>query len=278
MTRSFAIRLALPQWIALLLVVVFSSGCATPGRTTMGEDPWQPMNRGIYAFNDTLDRYAVKPVAKGYKAVTPVWIRSRIGQFFANLGYPVTMVNQLLQGKPILFAQDTGRFITNSTLGLAGFFDVADRMGMPEHEEDFGQTFAVWGIPSGPYLVLPIYGPSTLRDGPGRIPAWLMGIPRLTEVSPAVDYGSKAVEVIDARANLLSSEATLDSAYDRYGVMRDAWLQRREYLIFDGSPPEEMLELEDEDMLLEDATATDDIDAPSTAPGNEPHDPPADAR
>jgi phospholipid-binding lipoprotein MlaA len=271
------------KFSALALVILASSlsGCATPGRTTM-EDPWQPMNRGIYAFNDTLDRYAVKPAAKGYKAVTPNWVRARIGQFFLNLGYPVTMVNQLLQGKPVLFAQDTGRFITNTTIGLGGLFDVADRMGMPAHEEDFGQTLAVWGVPSGPYFVLPFYGPSTARDAPARIPAWLMGIPRLTKTSPWVDYGGKALEVIDTRANLLSSDATLESAYDRYGVMRDAWLQRREYLIFDGNPPEEMLELEDEDLLDEDMSdedtaATDDSDAPSTTPNNETADPPADA-
>jgi len=206
------------------------------------------MNRGIYAFNDTLDRYAVKPAAKGYKAVTPNWIRARLGQFFLNLGYPATMINQLLQGKPALFAQDTGRFITNTTLGLAGFFDVADRMGMPAHEEDFGQTLAVWGVPSGPYFVLPFYGPSTARDAPGRVVGWFMSVPRYLDAPPAVDYGLKGLEAIDTRASLLSSEATLESAYDRYGVMRDAWLQRREYLIFDGAPPEETLELEDEEM------------------------------
>jgi phospholipid-binding lipoprotein MlaA len=250
---------------ALVLMSFAISGCATPGRTVT-DDPWKPMNRGIYAFNDGLDRYALKPVAKGYKAITPSWLRTRFSQFFLNLGYPATMVNQLLQGKPALFAQDTGRFITNTTLGLAGFFDVADHMGMPAHEEDFGQTLAVWGTPSGPYLMLPFYGPSTLRDAPGRVVGWFMSIPRYADIDPAVDWGLKGWEAIDTRANLLSTDATLESAFDRYGVMRDAWVQRREYLIFDGSPPEEMLELEDEGML-NDAAATEaetDADADDT--------------
>jgi len=255
---SITARSSLPL-AASLLVLLSLAGCATPGRTSM-DDPWKPMNRGLYAFNDTLDRYAVKPVAKGYKAVLPTWLRSRLSQFFLNLGYPATMINQLLQGKPVLFAQDTGRFITNTTLGLAGFFDVADRMGMPAHEEDFGQTLAVWGTPSGPYLVLPFYGPSTARDAPGRVVGWFMSVPRYLDVPPAVDYGLKGLEAIDTRANLLSSEATLESAYDRYGVMRDAWLQRREYLIFDGAPPEEALELDEE--IPDDDTSSETPNAP----------------
>jgi phospholipid-binding lipoprotein MlaA len=174
------------------------------------------------------------------------------------------MVNQLLQGKPALFAQDTGRFITNTTIGLAGFFDVADHMGMPAHEEDFGQTLAVWGTPSGPYLMLPFYGPSTLRDAPGRVVGWFMSIPRYADIDPAVDWGLKGWEAIDTRANLLSTDSTLESAFDRYGVMRDAWVQRREYLIFDGAPPEEMLELEDEEMPNDAATSDSETDADVT--------------
>lgn len=231
---------------AILLASIFAlGGCATTGRTTL-EDPWQKANRGVYRFNDSLDRYALKPAAKGYKAVTPTWMRTSFSNFFANLGYPVTMVNQLLQGKPKLFAQDTGRFITNTVVGIGGFLDVADRMGMPAHDEDFGQTLAVWGVPSGPYVTLPFFGPSTARDAPARIPDYFLSIFRYVDVPAAAELGAEVLEVIDDRSELLSSEGTLDAAYDRYGVMRDAWLQRREYLIFDGEPPEEALELDEE--------------------------------
>jgi phospholipid-binding lipoprotein MlaA len=217
------------------------SGCATPGRTT-GDDPWAGMNRGIDKFNDGLDRAIVKPTAKGYKKVTPEWFRGMTGRFFSNLGYPFTMVNQLLQGKPKLFLLDTGRFITNSTLGLAGLFDVADHMGMPAHEEDFGQTLAVWGVPSGPYLTLPLLGPSTLRDAPAQIPEYLYGFLGYGHIATPIKLGIRGLDIVDTRASLLSADATLESAYDRYGVMRDAWIQRRQYLIFDGNPPEEKIE------------------------------------
>jgi len=206
------------------------------------EDSWQGLNRGIYKFNDGLDRAVIKPTARGYKKVTPQWFRASVGRVFANLTYPATMVNQLLQAKPKLFLQDTCRFVTNSVIGLGGIFDVADKFGLPAHDEDFGQTLARWGVPSGPYLVLPLLGPSTVRDAPARIGDYFLGVLRYTDISTPVVWGARALEAIDARAGLLSSEATLQSAYDRYGVVRDAWLQRREYLIYDGSPPEEKIE------------------------------------
>ena len=253
MHRSTAVRIdsitRLLRCALLLAALAAVSGCATaPGRTT-SHDPWSGFNRGVYKFNDGLDRTVLKPTAKAYKAVTPNWLRGMTGRFFANLSYPATIVNQLLQGKPVLFLQDTGRFITNTTLGLGGLFDVADRMGMPSHDEDFGQTLAVWGVPSGPYLMLPLLGPSTLRDGPAKVPDYFLGVTRQLDVSTPVEWGTRGLEIIDERAALLSTEATLESAYDRYGIMRDAWVQRREYLIFDGNPPEEPVELEDfEDM------------------------------
>jgi phospholipid-binding lipoprotein MlaA len=247
--------------IASLMVMGFvCTGCATPGSTT-GHDPWVGMNRNIYAFNDDLDSTIVKPVAQGYKYITPAWFRGAVGRFFANLEEPLTMANQLMQGKPLLFLQDTGRFITNSTLGVGGLFDVADRMNMPAHDEDFGQTLAVWGVPSGPYFVLPFFGPSTVRDAPSRIPEFLVGDLGYLGASKAVQWGALGLEIIDTRASLLATDATLDSAYDRYGVMRDAWIQRREYLIFDGNPPEEDLEFIDE-ADMEDADAR-DATAPS---------------
>jgi phospholipid-binding lipoprotein MlaA len=205
------------------------------------------MNRGIYSFNEGVDRAVVKPVAKGYKAITPSWFRGAVGRFFANLDEPLTIVNQLLQGKPTLFFQDTGRLLTNSTLGIGGLFDVADRMHMPAHHEDFGQTLAVWGVPSGPYFTIPFFGPSTVRDAPMRIPEFFFGDLGYFGVSDAVEYGLLGLNVIDTRASLLAADSTLDNAYDKYGVMRDAWIQRRIYLIYDGNPPEELLELPPDD-------------------------------
>jgi phospholipid-binding lipoprotein MlaA len=224
--------------VMLLLALLMLGGCAsTPGRTPLDNDPWHSMNRGIYTFNDGLDRYALKPVAKGYKKVTPTWVRSRVGSFFGNLTYPITAVNQLLQGKPKLFAQDTGRFVTNTVFGIAGLFDVADKMGMPQHDEDFGQTLAVWGVPSGPYLMLPIFGPSTLRDGPAKVPDYFISPMRYADITTLESLSIRALDLVDTRAQLLSTEAALEGAYDRYGIVRDAWLQRREYMIFDGDPP-----------------------------------------
>jgi phospholipid-binding lipoprotein MlaA len=205
------------------------------------------MNRHIYKFNDGLDHAVVKPVAKGYKAITPNWFRGAVGRFFANLDEPLTIVNQLLQGKPTLFLQDTGRLLTNSTLGIGGLFDVADGMHMPAHHEDFGQTLAVWGVPSGPYFTIPFFGPSTVRDAPMRIPEFFFGDLGFFGVSDAVEYGLLGLNIIDTRASLLAADSTLDNAYDKYGVMRDAWIQRRIYLIYDGNPPEETLELPPDD-------------------------------
>jgi phospholipid-binding lipoprotein MlaA len=200
------------------------------------------MNRGIYKFNDGLDRAVVKPTAKAYKKVTPQWLRTSFGNIFANLEYPSTMVNQLLQGKPKLFLQDTCRFVTNTVFGIGGIFDVADRIGLPANDEDFGQTLAHWGVPSGPYLVLPFFGPSNVRDGPSRAADFFLGAQHYLEIPWETEWAMRLLEAVDDRAALLSTDATLDSAYDKYGVMRDAWIQRREYLIFDGAPPDEEIE------------------------------------
>ena len=124
---------------------------------------------------------------------------------------------------------------------------MADHWGMPAHDEDFGQTLAVWGVPSGPYVTLPLFGPSTLRDAPAKIPEYFLGVLDYAAVSTPVKWGARGLDLIDTRAALLSTDATLDTAYDKYGVMRDAWIQRREYLIYDGNPPEEALELPEDE-------------------------------
>ena len=152
--------------LPLVLLSLLAAGCASsPGRTT-NADPYEGFNRGVYKFNDTLDRAALKPIAKGYRKVTPGFVRAGIGNVLANLEYPGTFVNQFLQGKWALGFRDTGRFLLNSTLGVAGIFDVATPLGLEKNDEDFGQTLAVWGVPSGPFLNLPLFGPSSLRDAP----------------------------------------------------------------------------------------------------------------
>lgn len=224
--------------LCLLMTVAILGGCATaPGRTT-SEDPWEGMNRRIYKFNDAVDRATLKPVAKGYRKITPQWMRTGIRNFFENLEMPWVMVNELLQGKPGLMAQQTCRFVINSTVGLGGFIDVASKFDLAAENEDFGQTLAVWGISSGPYLMLPIFGPATVRDGIGRGPDYYGRPLHYADIPWETETGLSALDATQSRDALLSTEEALGQAYDRYGIIRDAWLQRREYLVYDGAPPE----------------------------------------
>jgi phospholipid-binding lipoprotein MlaA len=232
---------------AAVLIAMLAAGCAaTPGRT-IPDDRWEGFNRGVYKFNDTVDRAALKPVAKGYRAITPRWMRVGIGNFLGNLEYPATMVNQFLQGKAKMGLRDTGRFLLNSTLGLAGLFDVATPIGLEANDEDLGQTLAVWGVGSGPYLTLPFFGPSTLRDAPTRIVDFFFD--PLTYADPPweVVWGERVLDAVHSRAELLTLDPTLQRTYDPYAFIRDSWLQQREFAIFDGNPPPEQLEdFEDE--------------------------------
>jgi phospholipid-binding lipoprotein MlaA len=253
---SVATRTSLVRNCLIVLLAFCAGGCASmPGRTT-NADPLQGFNRSMYKFNDTLDRAALKPVAKGYKKITPGWMRSGVSNFFGNLGYPTVVLNQFLQGKFKTGLQDTGRLLANTTLGLGGLFDVASHMGLPANSEDFGQTLAVWGVSSGPYLTLPLVGPSSMRDAPSKIVDYFTGVLRNTDyVSNETEWGLRAVEIVSNRAELLSVDSTINQAFDPYRVIRDAWVQRREYQVYDGNPPEE----------LEDETTDQDDSAPKDA-------------
>ncbi len=194
-------------------------------------DPWESFNRKIYAFNDVADRYFLKPVAKGYQWITPQFLEDGIHRIFSNLGEVSNILNSLLQAKFKNTAVDTGRFIINSTVGLLGFFDVAAKMGLELHEEDFGQTLGYWGVNSGPYIVVPLLGPRTIRDGVGGIAdtftdpvGYIEHVPTRNQI-----YG---VRVVDTRAQLFSAEELITG--DRYIFIRDAYLQRREFLVTDG--------------------------------------------
>jgi phospholipid-binding lipoprotein MlaA len=227
----------------LLLAVILATGCASQPANTKRDarDPLERFNRASYAFNDALDRAILKPTAKGYRAVAPQFVETGVSNFFDNLDTPKTLVNDLLQAKFRPALHDTGRFLLNTTLGVGGLLDPASAAGLDRNEEDFGQTLGSWGVPAGPYLMIPFVGPSTVRDGFGEIPDEYTD-PRHYVEEDKVRFGLLALNVIDARSRQFSLEDTLNSAYDRYAFIRNAYLQRREYLVTDGEVPEESLE------------------------------------
>lgn len=252
--------------LTMLFVAACASGCAAaPGRTAM-EDPWEGFNRGVYKFNDTVDRAALKPVAKGYKKITPNWLRVGIANFFGNLSYPGTILNQFLQGKAKLGLRDTGRFLLNSTLGLGGFLDVGTAVGLEANDEDFGQTLAVWGVGSGPYVTIPFFGPSTARDAPARVFDFFLDPLDYADLSWEATWGKRSLNVVHTRAELLPLDATLQRTFDPYAFMRDAWLQQREFEIFDGDPPPEVLEEE----FLDEEDVDETPEAAEEPPGDAP--------
>ncbi|WGL16376.1 VacJ family lipoprotein [Microbulbifer bruguierae] len=195
-------------------------------------DPWEGFNRAMFRFNDTADRWFLKPAATSYRQITPIFVQTGVTNFFSNLHEINNVLNDILQWKWGQAGNDTGRFLLNSTVGLVGLFDVAQHMGLePSDGEDFGQTLAVWGAPSGPYLVIPFMGPSTVRDVPGEVLEWYTN--PLTYVDDnSVEYTLKVLDLLQTRASLLKAESLLQG--DRYVLMRDAYLQRREFLINDG--------------------------------------------
>lgn len=225
--------------LALVLSVVLSGCATTQQRTGPGDpDPIEPANRVFYSFNDTLDKYFIKPLAEGYVEVAPVPFRTAVTNFFDNLTYLNVILNSFLQGKLNDGFSDMGRFIVNSTVGVGGLFDVATDMGMVRHNEDLGQTLGVWGFSSGSYLYLPIRGPQTIRDLPNIASATLLN--PMTYITGAVLFPITALNVINTRANLLDETNIRDeAAVDPYSFTREAYLQRREYLIHDGNPPTE---------------------------------------
>lgn len=218
MTRRFMMA-ALAACVALLAGVAHAAG-EDP------RDPLEPFNRSVDAFNRRIDQAAFKPVAKAYESALPAPVRKGVSNFFANLGDAWSAANSLLQLKPVDAAQNGMRFAVNTVFGLGGALDIATDAGIERHKEDFGTTLARWGVPSGPYVVLPLLGPSTLRDT-AALPVDFAGHP-LGQVSPP---GSRnaigAAGAVDARARLLPVDAALDGALDRYTFMRDAYLQHR---------------------------------------------------
>ena len=223
-----------------LIVALLTSGCAlqpsAPKEDRSPADPWEPLNRQIQGFNTGLDKVTFKPLAIGYHFIFPQFVRIGIRNFSSNLRTPLNIINSFLQGKGKNGLSETHRFVVNSTIGLGGLFDVATAMGVEKHNEDFGQTFAKWGIPDGPFVTVPILGPRTLRDA--------FAIPLNIAADPLIWYDNSSVRdklyiirVIDLREKLFAAEALLEGSPDRYVSIREAYLQNRLFLIYDGDPP-----------------------------------------
>lgn len=225
-------RLIGKDWSGYFKVVLVAMLAISGSQLQAGEeDPWEGINRPIFRFNDTVDTYTLKPLAKGYQKVTPGMLEEGIGNVFDNLGDVVVLTNDLLQGKARDAGIDTSRILFNTTFGVLGFFDVATRMGLQKNDEDFGQTLGAWGLGSGPYVVLPLLGPSTVRDAAGRVPdSLLQPYPYMDDI-PARNL-TRAVDVVDTRAGLLSAEKMITG--DRYIFIRNAYLQNREFRVQDG--------------------------------------------
>lgn len=223
--------------LCLLSVVALLVGCAS-GPQARKEDPLEPWNRQVFRFNDAVDRAVLQPVATTYKKVTPQPIRTGVRNFFANLKDGWSVVNNALQFKGQNAADSLSRFGINTFLGLGGVLDIASELGIERHSKDFGHTLGYWGVPAGPYLVLPLLGPSTLRDT-AALPVDATGnlVSQLPEES--VRNSLLVVRVVDTRANLLGASAMLEEvALDRYSFARDSYLQYRRNAIYEGNPPE----------------------------------------
>jgi phospholipid-binding lipoprotein MlaA len=236
------IRTDHPAWrrvaAAAVLAVSLLSACATVERP----DPLEKMNRQVFAFNETVDEYAIAPVARVYRDIVPRLARIGIDNFFNNLKDGWSAINLLLQGRPGDSANDLMRFTTNTVLGIGGVLDWATEFGLEPHYEDFGQTLGVWGLPSGAYLVLPVLGPSSLRDA-AALPLDFQASPDQVTPSVAARNSLAGLRILNTRARLLGATNLLDDiALDKYSFVRDAYLQRRRSQVFDGNPPEEARE------------------------------------
>ena len=206
-------------------------GCASQAPLKRDpRDPWERLNRTTFAVNQKLDRAIAKPVARTYRRVTPHFVQTGVSNFMDNINYPIVIVNDLLQAKFKPALSDTGRFVLNTTAGVAGLFDPASAAGLDKNQEDFGITLGKWGIHPGPYLVLPILGPSDVRDGIGRVADEFV-TPQNYISNNGVRYSLDGVYYVDLRARLLDVEGALDNAFDRYAVLRSVYLQHRQYKI-----------------------------------------------
>jgi len=272
--------------IFLPLCLLLLAGCATqPGVRSDPRDPWERMNRGTYRFNDALDRAIAKPVARGYRKVTPQFVQTGIGNFLDNLEYPVVMVNDLLQGQFKAFASDTGRLLLNTTVGIGGLLDPATDAGLEKNDRDFGQTLGKWGLRTGPYVIIPFLGPSDIRDAVGRV-GDVYSDPRHYIRNNWLSWGLWGLGAVNTRARFLDADAAISGAYDPYAFIRSAYLQHRDFKVHGGQAAgeqdreEKMMEEAGEDQAAPAATApkpSPESQSPPVAspPAQSPQEPPA---
>ncbi len=238
-----SIQKAYPLLISLALV-----GCASTGGPANPKDPWEPYNRSMYKFNDAVDKAVLKPVAQGYGTAMPEFGKTMVTNFFSNLDDILVTINDVLQFKFSQAASDGTRVLFNSTFGLLGFFNVAS--GLEKHNEDFGQTLGYWGVGPGPYVVLPFFGPRTVRDSFGLAVDSFASPVRLISSVP-IRNELYVTRTVDTRTGLLDHEKVLDeAAMDRYSFIRDGYLQQRRSLIYDGNPPREKFNDEEDSDIL----------------------------
>jgi phospholipid-binding lipoprotein MlaA len=251
------------QTILIFITCLLAGGCATLDGPPNPDDPLESFNRSMFAFNENVDKYAFKPAAKGYNFVMPDFASKGVTNFFNNVDDIVVFFNELLQFKLAAAAATSARFVFNSTFGLLGLIDVATDMDLPKHYEDFGQTLAVWGVDSGPYLVLPFIGPMTVRDTAGLAVDWTYFDPIFNRQTLTQSLVTLTIKYIDIRAGLIKTGNVLDDTVpDKYSFIRDAWMQRREFLIYDGKPPEDFSEdelFDDEDLYNDDELSKDGL-------------------
>ena len=240
---KFRVRMPASPWM-IVLVSLLAAGCASSPSEDDGTeapvraeyDPFEPFNRSMYAFHDAVDRYTLKPIARGYKAVIPEFARRGVTNFSRNLATPRSALNNFLQGKPTRGFTDLGRFLLNSTFGLVGLLDVATAEGIPEYDEDFGQTLAVWGLSEGPYLFIPILGPNTMLDAVS-IPVDIYSDLLIHYDNSSVRDKVYGLRLIDLRMRLLTADTLLEDSKDPYLTLRESYLQNRRFQIYDGNPP-----------------------------------------
>lgn len=251
------------RYCILLLASLFSSGCTTLDGPPNPDDPFESFNRSMFSFNEQVDKYAFKPAAKGYNYVMPNFASKGVSNFFSNIDDIVVFFNQLLQFKFAAAGATSARFVFNTTFGLLGLFDVASEMGLHKHNEDFGQTLAVWGVPSGPYLVLPFLGSLSIRDSAGLATDWTYFDPIFKRQTLNQSLVTLTIKYIDIRAGLIKASNVLDETVpDKYAFVRDAWKQRRQFLIYDGHPPDDFSEdelFDDEDLFSDEELSKDNV-------------------
>jgi phospholipid-binding lipoprotein MlaA len=236
MKAGFRVLIAWRMLAVLALVAL--QGCATVAHPDP-RDPLESFNRSMFGFNEAVDAAVIKPVAKGYKAITPNWFRKGVGNFFSNLEDMWSVVNNGLQGRGQEFSDSMGRVMVNTTIGMLGVMDVASELNIDRHTADFGLTLGRWGVPAGPYVVLPIWGPRTLRDV-AAMPVDLYGAPLYSIGDQDAHTYLPIIDVIDLRAKYLNASDVLDgAALDSYSFRRDAYFQRQRNVQYDGNPPEE---------------------------------------